>query len=81
MVARATSDTRTQCPQRSVVRDLNNQSDLNLSCYDSHFIMQQIGEIANNMDIQIKKEKSKTSISMPSPITLKNIWPLCYVII
>ena len=31
LVARATSDTRTQCPQRSVVRDLNNQSALNLS--------------------------------------------------
>ena len=31
MVARATSDTRTQCPQRSAVRDLNNQSALNLS--------------------------------------------------
>ena len=38
----------------------------NLCGYDSHFIMQQIAEIAS---IQIKKEKSKTSISMPSPIT------------
>ena len=33
-----------------------------------------------NMDIQIKKEKSKTSMSMPSPIIWKNIWPLCWVI-
>ena len=45
--------------------------------YDSHFIMQQIREIAKNIDIQIKKEKSKTSISTPSPITWENIWPLC----
>ena len=49
----------------------------NLHGYDSHFIMQQIGEIAKNMHIQIKKEKSKTSISTPSPITWKNTWPLC----
>ena len=31
MVAKATSDTGTQCPQRNAVRDLNNQSALNLS--------------------------------------------------
>ena len=50
----------------------------NLCGYDSHFIMQQIGEIANKHGyIQIKKEKRKTSISMPSPIIWKNIWPLC----
>ena len=45
--------------------------------YDSHFIMQQIGEIAKKHGYTNKKEKSKTSISMPSPITWKNIWPLC----
>ena len=38
MVARATSDTRTKCPQRSAVRDLNNQSALNLSCNISDVI-------------------------------------------
>ena len=32
LVARATSDTRAQCLQRSVVRNLNNQSTLNFSC-------------------------------------------------
>ena len=41
----------------------------NLRGYDSHKL--------RNMDIQIKKEKSKTSVSTPSPITWKNIWPLC----
>ena len=49
----------------------------NLRGYNSHFIMQQIGEIAKNMHIRIKKEKSKTSISTPSLITWKSIWPLC----
>ena len=49
----------------------------NLRGYDSHFIMQQIGEIANKHGYTNKKEKSKTSISTPSPITRKNIWPLC----
>ena len=49
----------------------------NLRGYDSHFIMQQIGEIANKHGYTNKKEKSKTSISMPSPIIWKNIWPLC----
>ena len=49
----------------------------NLRGYDSHFIMQQIGEIANKHGYTNKKEKSKTSISTPSPITWKNIWPLC----
>ena len=49
----------------------------NLHGYDSHFIMQQIGEIANKHGYTNKKGKSKTSISMPSPITWKNIWPLC----
>ena len=53
----------------------------NLRGYDSHFIMQQIGEIAKKHGYTIKKEKSKTSISTPSPITWKNIWPLCLVII
>ena len=53
----------------------------NLRGYDSHFIMQQIGEIANKHGYTNKKgEKQKTSISMPSPITWKNIWPLCWVI-
>ena len=52
----------------------------NLRGYDSHLIMQQIGEIANKHGYTNKKEKSKTSISMPSPITWKNIWPLCWVI-
>ena len=49
----------------------------NLRGYDSHFIMQQIGKIVKKHHVQIKKEKSKTSISMPPPITWKNIWPLC----
>ena len=49
----------------------------NLRGYDSHFIMQRIGEIANKHGYTNKKEKSKTSISMPSPIIWKNIWPLC----
>ena len=40
----------------------------NLRGYDSHFIMQQIGEIANKHRYTNKKEKRKTSISMPSPI-------------
>ena len=44
----------------------------NLRCYDSHFIMQQIGEIAKKHAYTNKKEKIKTSISMPSPITWKN---------
>ena len=49
----------------------------NLRGYDSHFIMQQIGEIANKHGYTNKKGESKTSISTPSPITWKNIWPLC----
>ena len=49
----------------------------NLRGYDSHFIMQQIGEIAKKHAYINKKEKSKTSISTPSPITWKNTWPLC----
>ena len=53
----------------------------NLRGYDSHFIMQQIGEIANKHGYTNKKEKSKISISTPSPIIWKNIWPLCQVII
>ena len=53
----------------------------NLRGYDSHFIMQQIGEIAKKHGYTNKKEKSKTSISMPSPITWKSIWPLCWAII
>ena len=53
------------------------ECNLKLRGYDSHFIMQQIGEIANKHGYTNKKEKSKTSISMPSPITWKNIWPLC----
>ena len=52
----------------------------NLRGYNSHFVMQQIGEIANKHGHTNKKEKSKTSISMPSPIIWKNIWPLCWVI-
>ena len=38
MVARATSDTRAQCPQRSAVCALNNQSALNLSC-NTHILV------------------------------------------
>ena len=57
----------------------------NLRGYDSHLIMQQIEEIAKKHEytkhIQIKKEKSKNSISMPSLIIWKNIWPLCWAII
>ena len=50
--------------------------------YNSHFTMQQIGEIAKkHACIQIKKEKSKTSVSMPSPITWKSIWLSCWAII
>ena len=49
----------------------------NLRGYDSHFIMQQIGEIAKKHAYTNKKEKSKTSISMPSLITWKNIWLSC----
>ena len=46
----------------------------NLRGYDSHFIMQQIGKIAKKHVYTNKKEKSKTSISMPSLITWKNMW-------
>ena len=53
----------------------------NLRGYDSHFIMQQIGEIAKKHAYTNKKEKSKTSISMPSPITWKSIWLSCWAII
>ena len=49
----------------------------NLQGYDSHFVMQQIGEIAKKHAYTKKKEKSKISISMPSLITWKNIWSLC----
>ena len=49
----------------------------NLRSYDSHLIMQQIGEIAKKHAYMNKKEKSNTSISTPSLITWKNIWPLC----
>ena len=52
----------------------------NLRGYDSHFIMQRIGEIPNKHGYTNKKEKSKTSISMPFPIIWKNIGPLCWVI-
>ena len=38
----------------------------NLRGYDSHYIMQQIGEIAKKHGYTNKKEKSKTSISTPS---------------
>ena len=49
----------------------------NLHGYDSHFIMQQIGEIAKKHAYMNKEEKSKTSISMLSLITWKNIWLSC----
>ena len=44
----------------------------NLRGYDSHFIMQQIGEIANKYAYKDKKGKER-------PLTI-NIWPLCWVI-
>ena len=53
----------------------------NLRGYDSYFIMQQIGEIAKKHAYTNKKERSKTSILMPSLITCKNIWLSCWVII
>ena len=43
----------------------------NLQGYVSHFIIQQIGEIAKKHAYTNKKEKSKISISMPSLITWK----------
>ena len=49
----------------------------NLGGYDSHFIMQQIGEIANKHGYTNKKGEKQTSTSMPSPIIWKNIWLLC----
>ena len=49
----------------------------NLHGYDSHFIMQQIGEIAKKHAYMNKKGKSKTSISMPYQTIWKSIWPLC----
>ena len=49
----------------------------NLHGYDSHFIMQQIGEIAKKHTYTNKKGEKQDPISTPSPITWKNIWPLC----
>ena len=49
----------------------------NLHGYDSHFIMQQIREIAKKRAYTNEKEESKTSISMPSLIKWKNIWLSC----
>ena len=53
----------------------------NLCGYDSHFIMQQIGEIAKKHACTNEKEKSKTLISTPSPITWKSICLSCWAII
>ena len=39
--------------------------------------MQQIGEIAKKHGYTNKKVEQQDLISMPSPITWKNIWPLC----
>ena len=49
----------------------------NLRGYDSHFIMQQIGEIANKHGYTNKKgEKQDLNINA-IPNNMENIWPLC----
>ena len=53
----------------------------NLRDYDSHFIMQRIGEKANKHGYTNKKgEKQDLNINA-IPNNMENIWPLCYVII
>ena len=52
----------------------------NLRGYDSHFIMQRIGEIANKHGYTNKKgEKQDLNINA-IPNNMENIWPLCWVI-
>ena len=52
----------------------------NLRGYDSHFIMQQIGEIANKHAYTNKKgEKQDLNINA-IPNNMENIWLLCWVI-
>ena len=53
----------------------------NLRGYDSHFIMQQIGEIAKNHKYKNKKEEEQHLKSMPYLIIWKSIWLSCWVII
>ena len=49
----------------------------NLRGYDSHFIMQQIGEIAKKYAYTNKKgEKQNLNINA-IPNSMENIWPLC----
>ena len=50
----------------------------NLQGYDSHFIMQEIGEIANNYTYKNKKGEDKRWILMPFQTTWKNTWLLCW---
>ena len=49
----------------------------NLRGYDSHFIMQQIGEIAKNHTYKNKKEEEQHLKSMPCLIIWKSIWLSC----
>ena len=49
----------------------------NLQGYDSHFIMQRIGEIANKHGYT-NKEGEKHDLNINAiPNNMKNIWPLC----
>ena len=50
----------------------------NLRGYDSHFIMQTVGEIANKRTYKIKKMKRNRWISVKSQIIWKNTWPSCF---
>ena len=46
--------------------------------YDSHFIVQEIGEIANKCTYKSKKGKTKRWISMAFQTTWKNTWLFCW---
>ena len=49
----------------------------NLRGYDSHFIMQQIGEIAKK-HVYMNKKGEKQDLNINAiPNNMKNIWPLC----
>ena len=49
----------------------------NLRGYDSHFIMQTIGEIANKHTYKIKEGKRNRCMSMLPQIIWKNTWLSC----
>ena len=49
-----------------------------LQGYDSHFIVQEIGEIANKYTYKSKKGKTKRWISMAFQTTWKNTWLFCW---